>query len=213
MLIRAYRDLCFLVFILIGFFLISGNPSYAGEDGFEKMRRESAKIKTMQADFTQKKFMKILSKPLISAGTFYYANPDSFRWEYFRPLRSIVITHKNNTKRYIYSEGKMIEDKTGGVQAMKIVLNEVNNWIKGRFDQNPSFKASFKEGANTTVTLIPVEKNMAGMIEKIEIDISRKTAAVKSVRIIENTNTFTQIIFRSVRINREINPSIFQDIK
>ena len=55
--------------------------------------------------------------------------PDSFRWEYFKPLRSIVIAYKNNTKRYIASGGKMVEDKTGGAQAMKIVRRS------GRLDE------------------------------------------------------------------------------
>ena len=145
----------------------------------KQLRKDSAKIKTIQADFVQKKSMKILSKPLISEGRFYYVAPDSFRWEYFKPLRSIVIAYKNKTKRYIASGGKMVEDKTGGVQAMKIVLSEVTGWMSGKFDQNPSFTATIHEGANTRITLTPVEKSMTGMIEKIEITLSKKAATVQ----------------------------------
>ncbi len=31
----------------------------------------------------------------------------------------------------------MVEDKTGGAQAMKMVLGEVAGWMSGKFDQNP----------------------------------------------------------------------------
>jgi len=157
--------------------------------------------------------MKILTKPLISEGRFYYVAPDSLRWEYLKPLKSIVITHKNITKRYMASGGKMVEDRTGGTQAMKIVLDEVTNWMKGKFDQNPLFKTTFHEGTNTRIILTPTEKRMADMIEKIEITLSKKTAIVKSVKITESANNITQIDFNNVEINQAINPSLFQDVE
>jgi len=150
---------------------------------------------------------------LISEGRFYYVSPDSFRWEYLKPLKSIVIAHKGETKRYLYSGGKITEDKTGGVQAMKIVLNEITAWMSGKFDQNPSFKAALKEGTYTEITLTPVGKSMAGMIEKIIITISKKDAAVKSVKIIESKNSLTRIDFSDAVINKVIPESTFQDIE
>jgi outer membrane lipoprotein-sorting protein len=96
---------------------------------------------------------------------------------------------------------------------MKIVLNEVTGWMNGKFDQNPSFKATINEGTNTKITLTPTEKNMTGMIEKIEITLSKKSATVKSVKIIEGANNFTQIDFDNVEINKAINSSVFQDVE
>ncbi len=201
------------VFIFIGIFLVFYPLNYSFADNFDQLRKDAANIKTIKASFVQKKSMKILTKPLISEGLFYYAAPDSFRWEYLKPLRSVVIAHKGSTKRYIASGGKIIEDKTGGVQAMKIVLNEIAGWMSGKFDQNPSFTATLQEGAYTEITLTPVEKNMAGMIEKIKITLSKKEAAVKSVKIIESANAFTRIDFNDVQINKVINETIFQDVE
>ncbi|MEN6624167.1 MAG: outer membrane lipoprotein carrier protein LolA, partial [Smithella sp.] len=158
-----------LMFLIIGLFVLPAKALFA--DNFDQLRRNSASIKTVQARFVQKKHMKILAKPLISEGRFFYAAPDSFRWEYLKPLRSVVISNKGEAKRYTMSGGKMIEDKSGGVQAMRIVLGEISNWMSGRFDRNPSFQATLKEGANTIITLVPTGKNMAGMIEKIEITV------------------------------------------
>jgi outer membrane lipoprotein-sorting protein len=188
-------------------------PVSASADSFEQLRKDSANIHTIQASFVQKKSMKILTKPLISAGRFYYVAPDSFRWEYLKPLRSIVIVHKGDTRRYTASGGKMIEDKSGGAQAMKIVLSEVTGWMSGKFDQNPSFTATLKEGENTLIALTPVGKNMSGMIEKIEITVSQKTATVKSVKIIESANAATLIDFTNVEINKVISSSVFQDVQ
>jgi outer membrane lipoprotein-sorting protein len=210
---QIHRKLYIFICILAGLFLILGKISYAGENDFEPLRKESAKIKTLQAEFIQKKFMKILSKPLVSEGCFYYAAPDSFRWEYFKPLKSIVIAYKNTTRRYIYADGKMVEDKTGGVQAMKIVLNEVAGWMNGRFDQNPSFKATISKKKNTCITLTPVGESMTGMIEKIEITLAPKEGTVKSVNFFEGADNFTQINFNNVKINTVINTSVFKDVQ
>ena len=199
--------------IISGLFLVIISLTSAAADNFDQLRKDAANIKTIKARFMQKKSMKILSKPLISQGLFYYAAPDSFRWEYLKPLRSVVITYKGDTKRYIASGGKMIEDKTGGVQAMKIVLNEIAGWMSGKFDQNPSFAATLKEGAYTEITLTPVGKNMAGMIEKIKITLSKKEKAVESVKIIESANAFTQIDFSDVQINKVISDKTFQDVE
>jgi outer membrane lipoprotein-sorting protein len=211
MLMRIRNNLYNFVFILIGILWVSYPSNYSFADNFAQLRKDAADIKTIKARFVQKKSMKILSKPLISQGLFYYVAPDSFRWEYLKPLRSVVITYKGDTKRYIASSGKMIEDKTGGVQAMKIVLNEIAGWMSGKFDQNPSFAATLKEGAYTEITLKPVGKNMTGMIEKIKITLSKKEKAVKSVKIIESANAFTQIDFSDVQINKVISDKTFQD--
>lgn len=199
--------------ILLPLLLIMMLSYTARADNFDQIRKDAANIKTIQASFIQKKKMKILSKPLISQGRFFYVGPDSFRWEYIKPLRSIVISNKGDTKRYIMSGGKMVEDKSGGMQAMRIVLAEIVNWTRGKFDQNPSFKASLKEGENTEITLIPVGQSMAGMIEKIEISVAKKTMAIKSVKIIEGENAATIIDFSDVEINKAINESVFQVVE
>ena len=200
----------------IGLFLLLllvVSPGDVWADDFAQLRKNAVRIQTISADFVQKKSMKILSKPLISEGKFYFASPSSIRWEYSKPLRSVVISGRGYTKRYMASGGKMIEDKTGGAQAMKIVLDEVAGWMSGKFDSNPSFTATLKEGSNAVITLTPVGKSMTGMIEKIEITILRKDMSIKSVRIIESANAETLIDFHHVVLNKEINPSVFQDVQ
>lgn len=208
--ISTFMQQRLFIFLFLALFVL---PAQAASAGFEQLRRNSAHIKTLQARFVQKKQMKILAKPLISEGRFFYAAPDSFRWEYLKPLRSVVISNRGDAKRYIMSGGKMVEDKSGGVKAMRIVLGEIVNWMSGRFDSNPSFKATLKEGTNTLITLIPTGRNMAGMIEKIEISVAGKTMAVKSVRIIEGENAATVIDFNDVAINKATDDSIFRDIE
>ncbi len=207
---RRYAAVIKILFFCLGVGLLW--PAGAPADDFAALRRDAARIRTISADFVQQKHMKILSRPLVSEGRFYFAAPDSIRWEYNKPLKSIVLSSGGNTRRYFFSGGKIIEDTAGGAQAMGLVLAEVAAWMKGEFDANPSFAASVKEGADTVVTMKPAEKNMAGMIEKIEITLSRKEPAIKTVRIVENASTETRINFSKVVINQPVNPSLFQEV-
>ena len=204
---QAGRRLLILLFLLLTAF-----PDAAGADDFDRLRRDASGISSLSADFVQKKSMKILSAPLVSKGKFYYAAPDSIRWEYVKPIRSIVISNQGSTKRYIASGGKMIEDKTGGALAMKIVLDEVAGRMKGKFTANPSFAARVQEGPETQIVLTPTGKNTAGLIEKIEITVSRKDAVVKTVRIVEGAAAETRIDFLHTVVNQTLPPGTFQDI-
>ena len=213
MLIKRYRFLCLLVCVICGVFSMLHHSGVAAENDLEKLSRESARIKTLKADFVQKKSMKILTRPLISEGRFYFAAPDALRWEYFKPLKSVVIAYQGNTRRYIYADGKMAEDKSGGVQAMKIVLSEVAGWMTGRFDRNPSFKAVVSRKDNTVIALTPVDEKMKSMIQKIEIALAQKAGVIQSVKIFEGADSYTQINFNNVKINETIDSSVFRNVQ
>ncbi len=196
--------------LLLILMLLMSSPAAA--DDFARLRDESANIKTIRARFIQKKFMKILSRPLVSDGKFYYAAPASFRWEYVAPVKSIALAYKGEVKKYSQSGGKMVEDQTGGARAMKIVLNDVLAWMSGHFDQNPAFAATLREGTYTEITLKPVGDNFAGLLEKIEIIVARKDRTIKSIKITENKNDYTLIEFKDVEVNQPVSDSVFQVI-
>ena len=79
-------------------------------DNWDQIRQQSEKISTISARFIQKKEMKILAKPLISEGRFYFNSPDSVRWEYMTPVRSILLLHRGDIHRYVKGEKGFIED-------------------------------------------------------------------------------------------------------
>ena len=56
-------------------------------------------LQSIQADFTQEKHLKILSQPIISTGTFTFQRPQSLRWEYISPIRSILLMHGGEVKK------------------------------------------------------------------------------------------------------------------
>jgi outer membrane lipoprotein-sorting protein len=55
-------------------------------------------IRSVKAEFLQKRSLPILTKPLFSEGKLFFFTPDSLRWEYFTPLRSVMLRKGNDIR-------------------------------------------------------------------------------------------------------------------
>lgn len=180
---------------------------------WEDIRRESKKIQSVSAQFSQQKHLQILTKPLVSKGHFYFQAPDSVRWEYTSPIKSVVIMHKGNIKRYIQGEKGLIEDASGSLEAMQIVLQEIGRWTRGEFTQNEHFSATLKEGRAPRIILTPKDKGMAAMISRVNITLSPdRPGVIKTVKISENEGNYTLFEFTDVQINGKISETLFREM-
>ena len=196
----------FIIFISAFFFL-------GWADTWEEIKKGAGNISSVQAEFIQEKHMKILSKPLISKGTFFYQAPESLRWEYLSPIQSILLMHKGNTKRYIKTGKDYVEDSGANLQAMQIVLQEITQWLNGNFDSNPEFEASLESDADgSKIVLMPRKKAFASIIQKIELILAAQPGVIDTVMIYESKDSYTKLIFINSLLNKTINESLFKEI-
>ena len=201
--------------ILTLFFLLHPPSARAeGWDGWKAFSEASRRITSIEAQFVQKKTLPILAKPFVSSGLFFYQPPGSLRWEYNRPVRSVLMMHAGKVKRYLRDKDAWREDAGAALPAMQTVLEEIVNWQQGRFDANPHFQASRVEDPEPRVILIPREASWKKMIRQIELTPSREQAGViQSVRMMEDERTFTVLEFNQVRLNRPLPVSLFVNVE
>jgi hypothetical protein len=166
-------------------------------------------LKSIQADFTQEKHLKILIRPIISTGTFIFQTPQSLRWEYRSPVPSILLMHGGRVKKFIEKDGQLVEDKGMGLDSMQVVLGEISNWLDGRFSDNDMFSVSFPN--KSSVLLTPKEQALAGMISKIELKLADQKGLLDEVIIFEGLDSYTRMIFTNRVLNKEIPVSVFTD--
>lgn len=181
-------------------------------DNWEDIQRESANIKSVSAHFTQEKHMEILTKPLVSKGRFYFQAPDSVRWEYLAPVRSVLLMRRGNIKRYTLGSKGLVEDSGGSLPAMQIVLQEISRWSRGQFTENDHFSATLKRERGSLIILTPKEKGLSSMISRIVISLSPdRPGVIKSVRIVESERNYTLFTFNDVQVNRKISETLFRE--
>ena len=201
---KSYNKLSIFVLIAVSCLTIGW------ADNWDQIKNAAGQVNTVRCDFIQEKHMKILANPLVSKGVLYYKVPGSLRWEYMSPVRSVLLTHNGKTKRFIMRKDGFVEDSSANLQAMGFVLKEITMWLNGRFDENPQFTATLK--ADHKILLLPKEKSFSMMIQKIELMLSDRPGIIKSVKIFENENSFTKLVFKKSILNGKIDDSLFRKI-
>jgi outer membrane lipoprotein-sorting protein len=186
-------------------------------DDWDEIRNVAKNIKSVSAKFTQQKHIKILARPLVSEGRFYFFAPSSLRWEYISPVRSILLMHKNKVKSYVEGRKGLIEDTKSKAQIMEIITQQITSWLNGRFQDDPNFIASLisgdADGNPDRIVLTPKEKSFSKIISGIELAVSRKEGTIKSVKIIETQDSYTLIIFSETIHNQNIDEKLFMEAK
>ncbi len=179
-------------------------------DTFESIQAAAGKVTSVQARFVQEKHLPILTQPLIARGRFMFQGPDSLRWEYQEPVRSVLLMYKGRTRRFVESDGKMVEENAAGLQAMDVVSEQITSWLSGRFDQNPLFKASLEPGRKIVMT--PRGQQMNRFILRMEMLMGDQPGVMKEVVIFESETAFTRFKFVEPMINLPISESEFQQV-
>jgi len=177
---------------------------------WEELKSAAASVTSLSADFVQEKHMQILARPLVSSGVFYFQSPSSLRWEYRAPVRNILLMHDNRTERYVETGHGLIKETGAGLQAMQIVLEQISQWLGGRFDENPMFTANLEPGPK--IVLTPKETSFSRMIHHIDLVLSERPGIIDSVFIYESEDSFTKLVFKNAVLNPPIDAALFRKV-
>lgn len=164
-------------------------------------------LRSVQADFIQEKHLKILARPIVSTGSFTFQAPQSLRWEYRTPIRSILLMHGGKVRKFVERDGVLAEDKGMRLDAMQVVLAEISNWLDGRFTDNAMFTVSFPK--KQTILLTPKEQGIAALISSIELKLGEQAGLLDKVIIFEGPDASTSLTFSNRIINKEIPAAVF----
>lgn len=164
-------------------------------------------LQSVQADFVQVKHLKILARPLVASGTFAFQVPQSPRWEYLEPVRSVLIMHDGAVRKFVERDGQLEEERGVQVGSLQIVLAEIGNWLAGRFTDNAMFTVSFID--ERTIRFTPKEQQLAALISAIEIGIGGENGLLDSVLIKEGPDSYTKMTFTDRSINRQLPATLF----
>jgi len=201
---KRFRKLFFLIAILV-----QGNPAVGFSQDWGDLKGAAESIRTLKADFTQKRHLKILEAPLISKGKLYYKAPDFLRWEYSSPLRSVMLKRGESINVYQFLEGEWKADSSQAVEVRRIIFAEINRWLTGRFNEASAFTPSYNSGPPVRITLTPREE-FKRFLNRIELIFSERPGIIRSVEMIESQEARTRIEFVNPEINVHLPAVVFE---
>ena len=199
------RFVFLIVFIAIAIFF----AEIASGQDLTSLKETFRKIKSVKAEFLQKRSLPILTKPLLSEGKLFFSMPDSLRWEYLTPLRTVMLRKGNNIQIYNFSDGMWKPEMAQAVASRRMVILEISHWFQGRFDESNAFKLSYIPGPPQRVILISKE-GINRFVDKIEIFLSVRPGVIDRVEIEEPGGSRTSIEFKNVEINSSLSAGVFE---
>lgn len=199
------RFLFLSVLVTMGLLCAEAVPS----QDWTSLKEAFRNIRSVKAEFLQKRYLQILTKPLLSEGRFFFYISDSLRWEYLSPLRNVMLQKGNTIQIYNFSEGVWKPEMTQAIESRRMVLAEISQWFQGRFDESKAFKHVYSPGPPARVIMVPGEGiNM--FIHRIEIVLSVRPGVIDRVEIEEPGGSRTSIEFRNVEINSSFSSEVFE---
>jgi len=203
----AWRTVLFLSAVTVAG-LVSVMPGHSQD--WASLEESFRNIQSVKAEFLQKRHLQILKDPLLSEGRFFYLASGSLRWEYLSPLRSVMLQKGDNIRLYHFSEGAWKEEMTQAVEARRMVLAEMSQWFRGRYEESKIFSHAYSPGPPGRILLTPKE-GINRFILGIEIVLSDRPGVIDRVEITEPGDSATRIAFKNVEINVSFPSKLFDE--
>ena len=175
----------------------------------QQIEAAAASMKTMQCDFVQTKFLRMLNDKMVSRGKMYYQQSDKLRWEYTSPYAYAFVL---NGSRVLISKGNRndvinVNQSKFFNEIARIMMNSV---VGKALNDKRDFKVSISSSTTEYVaTLYPQQKQMQQMFQKIILHFNRQKAMVAKVELIEKRGDRTVIEVMNVKVNSPINAKVF----
>ncbi len=175
----------------------------------QQINAVASAMKTMQCDFVQTKYIKMLNDKMVSRGKMYYQQSDKLRWEYTSPYTYAFVL---NGSKVLISKGNRSDIiNVNQSKFFKEIARIMMNSVVGKcLTEKKDFKTSIS-GTSTeyVATLYPQQKQMQQMFQKIILHFNRQKSTVSKVELIEKKGDRTVIELQNVKTNAPVNGKVF----
>ncbi len=175
----------------------------------QQINAVASAMKTMQCDFVQTKYIKMLNDKMVSRGKMYYQQSDKLRWEYTTPYTYAFVL--NGSKVLISKGNRSDVINVNQSKFFKEIARIMMNSVVGKcLTEKKDFKTSIDVTQTEYVaTLLPQQKQMQQMFQKIVLHFNRQKSTVSKVELIEKKGDRTVIELKNVKTNTPVNAKVF----
>lgn len=188
----------------------SFKPVANPEKVLAELRKTSQATTSIQAAFTEDKYLAVLKEPEKSSGLFYYQQKDKMRWEQRTPSKYIILI--NGDKLRVQEGGK--EKNVGQAGRMAAQIKELMiGLVNGDFQQNKGFSLAVMETDDQyQIVLTPVNRRLKNIYAKIAMTFSRNSLRLKELSFFEKGGDKSIMKFQQEKFNQPISENLFQDL-
>ena len=177
-------------------------------EAFDKAQRGT---NTLVASFTEKKELKLLARPVLSRGEFYYNRPNQVRWEYLDPDRKVFVITEDMYIAY-YPALKRAEEvpikKFVGKRLFRFLgvgqsIDDLGKYYEFQLAPQSDLKDTY------LLILAPRKKKLAEHVAEMKIWVDTTTFLPRQLQYVESDGDSTLLAFQDIRTNIDVAASRF----
>jgi outer membrane lipoprotein-sorting protein len=172
------------------------------------INKAAADTRSIKSDFIQEKELSFLEDKVTSKGKFYFKKDDLLRWEYTSPYEYTIILNKGRIR--VIDDGKSNTFDAASNRMFSEINGIMMGVVNGTALNSDNFQTEyFDTGSHYLLSLVPLAEGMKDFLDRIEISVNKKDYTVDSLRMIEKSGDYTNIIFQNKVLNAEIPDKVF----
>jgi outer membrane lipoprotein-sorting protein len=187
--------------ILCTLFSSSVSAAQPGElQGFlDEIQSASDKVAAFSCDFVQERNLALFAEPVLFYGSLSIARPDRLRWEFKKPLPSVLVFSGDQGMR-CSGDTPPVHFDLGSDPIMRTVAEQLWLWLGGDYTQLEELYLLEKAGP-ATLRISPQDDTIAEYIDAVSITFTAVDRQPEKVEIIEPGGDSTVITFHSCVLN------------
>lgn len=187
----------------------AGLTAQQKKEAITTINKAASDLKSMSCNFTQTKYLSLLSDKMVSEGKMYYRQSDKLRWEYTTPYSYLFIF--NGTKVYVGGKNRKDVIDTNTNKVFKEVARIMMSTVTGKaLSDSSDFSVDIESsGTNWIVTLVPKKKDIKQMFSKIMLTFTKSNTMISEINIYEKNGDRTNIKLKNITTDTSLNESLF----
>ncbi len=198
--------------LLLGSLILVPHAGAGDLDEFlDRVESSAARIDSFSCDFTQVRNLALFARPVVFTGRLYLVRPDRLRWEFAKPIPSILILDGNTGRRC--GEGNPASEfRLDRDPVMRLVAEQLRTWTSGGYRQlQGDFSLELEPGP--ALRLKPRQAGLASFLKRIVVVFDPETLQPVRVEIVEEGEDNTIISFSNYRLNPPLPPELFSECR
>ncbi|MFU8818418.1 MAG: LolA family protein [Desulfurivibrio sp.] len=197
------------LFLLLCFLLPTAPAMAAGEDPTALLREleaTAAQVRNLSSSFTQEKQLALFARPVIFHGTLHLARPDRLRWEFTRPVPSVLIFKGESGLRCAEGQTTRFDLKSDPIMAM--VAHQLWLWLGGDYAKLAA-EYQLTLAAPHTLLVEPKNRQVGEFVASVTISFDPDSLQPRQVIIAEPGGDSTTISFHDYQLDTPLDENLF----
>jgi outer membrane lipoprotein-sorting protein len=178
-----------------------------------ELSKQLATVKTLRCRFEQEKYLEVFEDVVTSDGTLALSVPGKLRWEYVRPVRSVLVVDGRRAQRERTSRKGVRTRKTYSLDdepITAITAEQVFLWTRGDFVKaRESHDLALVTEKPLVIRATPKEARVREVVSAVELTFADDRKALTGVTLVEKDQARTVVTFLDVEVNPVLPDALF----